>query len=253
MRTSVPGKCSPASSGSSRRRRCGAPRSASCSRTPRLELRASRYAATGCSSRLGRAGRACASAPSSRTWNATWRCWIVRESLADYLDFARRFEVGRPGRRGARAPAHRPGVRLRREPGRAYVVSRYLRGGESCRSRGSRRAARRPGRQRVVEQVASALAFAHRQGMVHGRVRPVQRVPGRRRQRLPGGLPGRLAAPADPAVDRRHLADLARRLLGDAAPGNLAGDDVPPVEAGVVWPGPQSLQGAATVRRGRRP
>ena len=85
-----------------------------------------------------------------------------------------------------------------------------------------------------MKQVASALTFAHRQGMVHGRVRPSNVLLDGDGNAYLGDFPVGSAAPADPAVDRRQLADLARRLLGDAAPGTLAGDDVPRVEEGGV-------------------
>src|SRR6185503_18014777 len=57
-----------------------------------------------------------------------------------------------------------------REPGRAYVASRYLRGGSlrALEARGDRLPRDRAAR--VAEQIASALSFAHRQGVTHGRV-----------------------------------------------------------------------------------
>src|SRR4029078_1413292 len=59
-----------------------------------------------------------------------------------------------------------------REPGRAYVVSRYLRGGSlsALEERGER--LDRSLALRVLEQIALGLAFAHRQGVTHGNVGP---------------------------------------------------------------------------------
>ena len=54
---------------------------------------------------------------------------IMRESLADDPDFARRFEVDAQAVAALEHPHIAPVYDYWREPGRAYVVSRYLRGG----------------------------------------------------------------------------------------------------------------------------
>ena len=56
-----------------------------------------------------------------------------------------------------------------REPGRAYIVSRYLRGG-SLRAIEESAPLERERVLRLVEQISLALAFAHRQGITHGNV-----------------------------------------------------------------------------------
>ena len=96
----------------------------------------------------------------------------MRESLADDPDFARRFEVDAQAVAALEHPHIAPVYDYWREPGRAYVVSRYLRGGSlaDLEARGEPLDAQAA--TRLVKQVASALTFAHRQGMVHGRVRP---------------------------------------------------------------------------------
>jgi len=109
-----------------------------------------------------------------------------------------------------------------REPGQAYVVSRYLRGG-------SLRALEERGQSlegdhavRVFEQVASALSFAHRQGVTHGSVESSNvLLDGEGNAYLGDFLVG-LAFVPEPSSDVRELARLARRLLGDGMPGGLA-------------------------------
>ena len=57
-----------------------------------------------------------------------------------------------------------------REPGRAYIVSRYLRGGTLGTSLSSRKPLSRQAGLRVTAQIASAVASIHRYGRVHGNV-----------------------------------------------------------------------------------
>ena len=158
-------------SGSSRRSRCGGCRSESCSRIPGWSCGARRCAGTGCSEQIG-------TGPASLAFRAIQphvgrdvAIRIVNEGVAADPEFARRFEADAQVAAALEHPHIVPVYDYWREPGRAYVVSRYLRGGSlaDLENRGERLRGDRA--QRVVEQVASALAFAHRQGVVHGRLR----------------------------------------------------------------------------------
>ncbi len=98
---------------------------------------------------------------------------IIRSELADRPDFVRRFE--HEARTVARIehPHVVPLFDFWREPGAAFLVMRFLRGGtveQALRARGpySRRQAAD-----LLEQVGDALAAAHAAGVVHRDVRPV--------------------------------------------------------------------------------
>ncbi|HEX6399562.1 MAG TPA: BTAD domain-containing putative transcriptional regulator, partial [Actinomycetota bacterium] len=86
--------------------------------------------------------------------------------------FVRRFEHDAQAVAALEHPHLCPIYDYWREPGRAYIVSRYLRGG-NLRARLERGdPLDRDEALRSIEQIASALAFAHRQGLPHGSVRP---------------------------------------------------------------------------------
>ena len=76
---------------------------------------------------------------------------------------------------------------------------------------------------RVLEQVASALAFAHRQDIGHGDVTASHVLFDGERNAYLGGFSVGVGPPADRTSDVRQLARLARRLLGDGMPASLAG------------------------------
>ena len=253
MPTSAPAKCSPTSSGSSRRRSCGGCRSASCSRTPGSTCAVSHCAATGCSSRSARGRRACASGPSSRTWNGTSRCG----SCANRSPTT---PTSRAGSRSTPRPWRRSSTRTSRRctttggsPGGPTWSAATCGAGVSPTSRLAARRSTPRLAQRVVEQVASALAFAHRQGIVHGRVRPSNvLLDGDGNAYLgdfPVGLGGaRRSGGRPPAPGRLRPAPAGRRGAGQpAATASRRSSEA------AVRPDPKSLQGAATVRRGRRP
>ena len=95
----------------------------------------------------------------------------VHPELANHPDFVRRFE--REAQIVARLehPHIVPLYDYWREPDAAYLVMRYLRGGsvESLLGSGPLEPTRTA---RILDQVASALSAAHRQGVVHRDVKP---------------------------------------------------------------------------------
>ncbi len=109
-----------------------------------------------------------------------------------------------------------------REPGRAYLVSRYMRGGSlrALHERGGH--LDRDRALRIVEQVASALAFAHRQGTAHGAVSPSNVLFDGEGNAYLGDFRVGEGIPPDAEQDRRALAELARDLLGNEVPASLA-------------------------------
>ena len=95
---------------------------------------------------------------------------VFREGVAADPAFVRRFGPHAQAAAALEHPYIVPTYDAWREPGRAYVASRYLRGGslQALDARGDRLPRDRA--VRVAEQIASALAFTHRQGVTHGRV-----------------------------------------------------------------------------------
>ena len=98
---------------------------------------------------------------------------VFDEKIASEPAFVRRFEPDAQAVAALEHPHIAPVHDYWREPGRAFVVTRYLRGG-SLRGLEERGASLEGGDRalRMIEQVASALAFAHRQGVAHGDVGP---------------------------------------------------------------------------------
>jgi DNA-binding SARP family transcriptional activator len=96
---------------------------------------------------------------------------VVHEHRANDPAFVRRFE---PDAQAVAALEHAhvaPVYDYWREPGRAYVVTRFLRGG-SLRGLIDRSGELPHDRAtRILEQVASALATAHRRGVAHASIR----------------------------------------------------------------------------------
>ncbi len=95
---------------------------------------------------------------------------IVHEGIATDPEFVRRFERDAQAAAALEHPHIAPIHDYWREPGRAYVVSRYLRGGSllAVEDRGER--LERGRALRVLEQISLGLAFAHRRGVTHGNI-----------------------------------------------------------------------------------
>jgi DNA-binding SARP family transcriptional activator/WD40 repeat protein len=97
---------------------------------------------------------------------------VVHEHRANDPAFVRRFEPDAQAVAALEHPHIAPVYDYWREPGRAYVVTRFIRGG-SLRELLDRSDAMPLERAtRTLEQIASALAVAHRRGVVHGALRP---------------------------------------------------------------------------------
>ncbi len=138
---------------------------------------------------------------------------VFHERIAADPAFVRRFE---PEARLAAALEHphiAPMYDDWREPGRAYVVTRYLRGGSLRALEDRGEALDRDRAARVVEQVASALAFAHRQGVAHGSVCPSNVLFDAEGNAYLSDFRIGTGPAAEPQDDVRALARLARRLL----------------------------------------
>jgi WD40 repeat protein/DNA-binding SARP family transcriptional activator len=96
---------------------------------------------------------------------------VIRPDLADRAGFIRRFEAEAQLVARLEHPHIVPLYDYWREPGAAYLVMRLLRGGNLQRVLdGGGVVAAEAGR--VVDQIGAALAFAHRQGVVHLDVKP---------------------------------------------------------------------------------
>ena len=128
---------------------------------------------------------------------------VFHEQVASDPAFVLRFEPEAQAAAALEHPHIVPMYDYWREPGRAYVVSRYMRGGSLRRSMSAARQLDRDRALRIVEQVASALAFAHRQGVAHGDVVAVERPVRRRRATPTWGTSGSATGRAPDAEDDR--------------------------------------------------
>lgn len=97
---------------------------------------------------------------------------VIHDRFAGDADFIRRFE--REAQLVARLehPHVVPLYDYWRDPSGAYLVMRYMRGGNLESSLKSRGPLAGEQAMRIVDDLASALMFAHRQGIVHRDVRP---------------------------------------------------------------------------------
>ncbi len=146
---------------------------------------------------------------------------VFREAVAADPSFVRRFELDAQAAAALEHPHVVPTYDAWRELGRAYVVSRYLRGG-SLRALQAREEPMTSERAvRIVEQVASALAFAHRQGVTHGNVGGSNVLFDADGNAYLGDFAVRSATVVDMQDDVRRLARLIRELLGARMPDRM--------------------------------
>lgn len=96
---------------------------------------------------------------------------VVHPHLADDLDFVRRFEVEAELVARLEHPHIVPLYDFWREPGAAFMVMRYLRGG-SLADRMAAGPIPAPMLLQVLRQIAQALRAAHRAGVVHRDLKP---------------------------------------------------------------------------------
>ena len=148
---------------------------------------------------------------------------VFHEGIAADPEFVRRFDPDAQAIAALEHPHIAPIYDYWREPGRAYMVSRYLRGGSlrAIEERGE--PLERDRALRVVEQVALALAFAHRQGVAHGNVGSSNILFDPEGNAYLGDFLIRGGQAPEPSEDVRELARLAKRLLpNEALLGELA-------------------------------
>lgn len=93
---------------------------------------------------------------------------VVHEHRANDPAFVRRFESEAQAVAALEHPHVAPVYDYWREPGQAYVVTRFLRGGSLGELDDRSGALPHEQTTRILGQVASALAMAHRRGVVHG-------------------------------------------------------------------------------------
>src|SRR5918995_1417267 len=162
---------------------------------------------------------------------------IFYEAIAADPEFVRRFERDAQAVAALEHPHIAPIYDYWREPGRAYIVSRYLRGGSlrAIEERGERLERERV--LRVVEQISLGLAFAHRQGITHGNVVSSNILFDPEGNAYLGDFLIRSGPAPDPWTDVRSLAQLAKRLLpNESSFAELAeraevGSDAPDADA----------------------
>ena len=138
---------------------------------------------------------------------------VFHEGIASDAEFVRRFDPDAQAIAALEHPHIAPIYDYWREPGRAYIVSRYLRGGSlrAIEERGE--PLERERALRVIEQVSLALAFAHGQGMAHGNVGSSNILFDPEGNAYLGDFLIRGGPAPDPSEDVQELARFARRLL----------------------------------------
>ena len=173
---------------------------------------------------------------------------IFHEGVASDPTFVKRFEAEAQVVAALEHPHIAPIHDYWREPGRAYVVSRYLRGG-SLRARKERgESLERDQALRVVEQIALALAFAHRQGVAHGDIGSSNILFDPEGNAYLGDFLIGTGPSSDPSKDVRELAGLAKRMNPNET---SFVEFVEQVEVGTGTPGADAL--ALAARRALEP
>jgi WD40 repeat protein/DNA-binding SARP family transcriptional activator/class 3 adenylate cyclase len=138
---------------------------------------------------------------------------IFHEGIAADPEFVRRFDPDAQAIAALEHPHIAPIYDYWREPDRAYIVSRYLRGGSLRAMEERGEPLERDRVLRVVEQVSLALAFAHRQGAAHGNVGSSNILFDAEGNAYLGDFLIRGGPPPDPSEDVRGLARFVKRLL----------------------------------------
>ncbi len=147
---------------------------------------------------------------------------VVHERLAADPAFVRRFEPEAQAVAALEHPHIAPIYDYWRDPGGAYIVSPYLRGG-SLRAVEERGGSLEPTRRiRVIQQIASALAFAHQQGVAHGSVRSSNVVLDAEGNAYLCDFRIGIGPEPSPAEDVQEVAALARKMLADQASASLS-------------------------------
>ena len=168
---------------------------------------------------------------------------VFHEAIATDPAFVRRFEQEAQAVAALEHPHVVPIYDYWREPSGAYIVSRYLRGGSLRALEDRGQPLERDRAVRVVEHVASALAFAHRQGIAHGSLGSSNVLfDGEGNAYLGDFLVGIGPVPDAPS-DVRDLARLASRLVGEEVP--KLRDLCERAELGTDVPGADALARAA--------
>ena len=143
----------------------------------------------------------------------------MHEHIASAPAFVERFELEAQAVAALEHPHIVPMYDYWREPGRAYVVRRYL-PGPSLRSLAERgEELDRSRALSIVEQVSSALAFAHRRGVAHGDVDDANVILDGEGDVYLAGFSIGAGAPPSEADDVRRLGSIVRGLFGGDAPG----------------------------------
>ena len=146
---------------------------------------------------------------------------VVRAPLAEHPDFVRTFEADAQIVASLEHPAIVPIHDFWREPGRAYVVSKYLRGGSLRSLLDAGEPIEETWALSVLERVADAVAFAHERGIVHGGVHASNILFDTERRAHLGDFQLGSNGAGAPSDDDRGVAELAAVLLGDAMPRSI--------------------------------
>ena len=146
---------------------------------------------------------------------------VVRAPLAEDPDFVRTFEADAQIVASLEHPAIVPIHDFWREPGRAYVVSKYLRGGSLRSLLDAGEPIEDAWALSVLERVAEAVAFAHGRGIVHGGVHASNILFDTERRAYLGDFQLGSNGAGAPSDDDRGVAELAAALLGDAMPRSI--------------------------------
>ena len=144
---------------------------------------------------------------------------VFHQEVAADPSFIRRFEPEAQAVAALEHPHIVPVYDYWREPGGAYIVSRFLLGGSlaGVEARGEELAPAEA--ERILEQVRSALDFAHRRGVAHGDLAPSNILLDPDGNAYLADFRVAVGPSAEPADDLSRLEAIARQLL----PGRSAG------------------------------